>query len=345
MKLSIIVPVYNMASGNKLNFCMDSLLSQRIDDYEIIAVDDCSTDNSLEILRGYEERNPEKVKVIQSPANKHQGGAKNLGIKAAKGDWISFIDADDWINPDMYDNMLKRAEETGADMVGCDLTLVDSQTYEVSDIVERNGNPAQSGSLDHEKKKSLILDGGRLVAKLFKRDIILKNELFFPENIFYEDNAMSNSYLLCANHYEYINMPWYYYYQHGSSTVHSFSERMCLDRMEAGRIMLKEAKRLGFFDEFRDEIEFEFIQLFYVNTLFTYMPCVKPARISFVRALTREMLKTFPDFERNSYYIDRVNSEEKKLISMACKSEIRFYLYYRLLWGYRNLRKRLGNKK
>ena len=198
MKLSIIVPVYNMVSGNKLTFCMDSLLSQKLDDYEIIAVDDCSTDNSLDVLRSYEERNPEKVNVIQSPVNKHQGGAKNLGIKAAKGEWITFIDADDWISPDMYDRMLKKAEETGADMVGCNLTLVDSQTYEVSDIVERNGNKDQSGILDHEKKKSLILDGGRLVAKIFKRDIILKNELFFPENIFYEDNALSNSYLLCA---------------------------------------------------------------------------------------------------------------------------------------------------
>lgn len=345
MKLSIIVPVYNMASDNKLSFCMDSLLSQNLSDYEIIAIDDCSTDNSLEVLKGYEERNPEVVRVIHSPVNKHQGGAKNIGIKAALGEWIGFIDADDWIDPDMYRLMLEKARDTGADMVGCDLTLVTDHTYEVSDVVESNGHADQSGILDHDRKKSLILDGGRLVVKIYKRENLLKNELFFPENIFYEDNAMSNSFLLTAEHYEYMAKPWYYYYQHGSSTVHSFSERMCLDRMEAARIMVSEAKRLGFFDEFRSEIEFEFTQLFYVNTLFTYMPCVKPARISFVRDLTRELLKTFPDFAKNSYYIDRVNAEEKKLVDMACKSATRFYFYYRLLWGYRNLRKRLGNRK
>ncbi len=345
MKLSIIVPVYNMAGENKLQFCLDSLLSQNLDGYEIIAVDDCSTDNSMEILKGYEDKNPDRFRAIHSEVNKHQGGAKNIGIRAAKGEWIGFIDADDWIDPDMYRLMLEKAEETGADLVGCDLNLVHSHTYEVGDVIESNGSPKQCGVLDHEKKKNLILDGGRLVVKIYKRETILKNELFFPENIFYEDNAMGNSYVLTARHYEHIDKPWYYYYQHSASTVHSFSERMCLDRMEAARIMLNESKRLGFYDEFRDEIEYEFTQLFYVNTLFTYMPCVRPCKISFVKALTKEMIMTFPDFQKNVHYIGRTGAEEKKLLAVACRSVLSFYCYYKLLWGYRNLRKSLSGKK
>lgn len=340
MQLSIIVPVYNMASDNKLTFCLDSLLAQKLDDYEIIAVDDCSTDNSLEVLKDYQSKNPDKIVVIHSETNKHQGGAKNLGIRAAKGEWIGFIDADDWIDSGMYAAMIQKARETGADMVGCDLNMVDRHTYEVGSIIEKNGSPDQSGVLDHEKKKSLILDGGRLVVKIYKRSTILEKELFFPEDIFYEDNAMSNSYLLTASHYEYISEPWYYYYQHDSSTVHSFSERKCLDRMEAGRVILKEARRLGFFDEFRPELEFLFTQLFYVNTLFTYMPCVKPARMAFVKKLTDEMKSTFPSFAENEYYIERTGAEEKKLIAMAVKSVPLFYVYYRLLWAYRNFRKK-----
>ena len=222
MKLSIIVPVFNMASGDKLTFCLDSLLSQNLDDYEIIAVDDCSTDESLKILQDYEKKNPDKFRVIHSEVNRHQGGAKNLGVKAASGDWIGFIDADDWIDPDMYRLMLEKADNTGADMVGCDLSLVSEHTYNVGEVVEANGTTDQSGVLDHEKKKSLILDGGRLVVKIYKKETILQKELFFPEGIFYEDNAMSNSYLLTAKHYEYIAKPWYYYYQHDASTVHSF---------------------------------------------------------------------------------------------------------------------------
>ena len=345
MKLSIIVPVYNMAGENKLRYCMDSLLSQNLDDFEIIAVDDCSTDNSLDILKEYQKKNPDRVKAVHSEVNKHQGGAKNIGIREAKGEWIGFIDADDWIDPDMYKLMIQKAEETGADMVGCDLNMTDRHSYEVGKIIEPNGNDSQSGVLDHDKKKSLILDGGRLVVKIYKRENIINNNLYFPEHIFYEDNAMSNSYLLSAKHYEYISKPWYYYYQHESSTVHSFSEKMCEDRMQAARIMLDEAKRLGFYEEFKSELEFMFTQLFYVNTLFTYMPCVKPAKLSFVKKLTDEMVKTFPDFVKNSYYIERVGEEEKKLINMACSSVTEFYIYYKILWGYRNLRKRMVKKR
>ena len=123
MKLSVIVPVFNMASDDKLKWCMDSLVGQTISDYEIIAVDDCSTDDSLSILQNYEKRYPGKVVVIASSDNRKQGGAKNLGLSVAKGDWIGFIDADDWVCADFYEKLLNKAEETGADMVGCDYHL------------------------------------------------------------------------------------------------------------------------------------------------------------------------------------------------------------------------------
>ena len=86
-----------MAGDDKLKFCMDSLLNQTVSDYEIIAVDDKSTDNSAEILKQYEADNPGKVKVILSEKNGRQGSAKNKGIRAACGDWLGFIDSDDWI--------------------------------------------------------------------------------------------------------------------------------------------------------------------------------------------------------------------------------------------------------
>ena len=84
-RLSVIVPVFNMASEDRLSFCMGSLLQQTISDYEILAVDDCSTDSSLEILRKLEKQHPDRVRVIASDRNLHQGGAKNLGIARAKG--------------------------------------------------------------------------------------------------------------------------------------------------------------------------------------------------------------------------------------------------------------------
>lgn len=341
MVLSIIVPVYNMAADGKLKFCLDSLVAQTIRDYEIIAVDDCSTDDSLKILMDYEQRYPGKFKALHSEVNHHQGGAKNIGLKKATGDWIGFIDADDWITPDMYERLITRAEVTGADVVGCDYSYVYEHTFKAGDPVP-NSKRDQIGILDHDKKASLIMDGGSLCVKIFRRSTIIENELFFPEDIFYEDNALSNSYLLTAKRFEYIEEPLYYYYQHDTSTIHSFSEKRCRDRMAAGDIMLKEAKRLGYYDEFKDEIEYKYTLLYFINTLFTYMPCVKPIKISFIKELCNGLKKAFPRFDQNRYYIAKTNPEEKRLISIAMISPKLFVRYYKLLWGYRDLRKKIA---
>ncbi len=338
MKLSIIVPVYNMAAEGKLAYCLNSLVSQTIKDYEIIAVDDASTDNSLEILKDFERRFPDRFHAIYSKVNRHQGGAKNIGLKLAKGDWIGFIDSDDWITPDMYERLIRKAEETGADLVGCDYSLVSEHSMKVGQVVPNN-KKEQCGLLNKEKRKSLILDGGSLVVKIFRRSMILENKLWFPEDIFYEDNALGNSYLILARQFEYIEEPLYYYYQHNASTVHTISPKRCEDRMTAGRLMLKEAKRHNFYEEYKPELEYSFTLLFYINTLFTYMAGVKKTKYSFVKAMGKEMKQTFPDFEANPYYQERTHTEEKKLIGMQQKSTFLFMLYYKLLWAYRKWRK------
>lgn len=338
MQLSIIVPVYNMAAEKKLEYCLDSLVTQTLADYEIIAVDDCSTDESWDILKNYEKRFPEKFRALHLEENKHQGGAKNAGLKTAQGEWIGFIDSDDWITPDMYERLIERAKSTGADLVGCDYCLTSEHSMKVGQVVHNN-KAGQTGVLDDEKRRSLILDGGSLVVKIFRRSMILDNELWFPEHIFYEDNALGNSYLVLANHFEYIEEPLYYYYQHGSSTVHTISEKRCEDRCEAGRLMLDEAERHDFLDKYRTELEYSFTLLFYVNTLFTYMAGVKRVKYRFVKRLGEEMSCRFPNFQENPYYLERTHAEEKKLIRMQMKSTVLFMVYYKLLWTYRNFRK------
>lgn len=344
MKLSIIVPVYNMAADGKLEYCLESLVNQTIADYEIIAVDDCSTDTSMEILSTYEKRYPEKFRAVHSAVNKKQGGAKNIGMGLAKGEWIGFIDSDDWVTPDFYERLIRRGEETGADMIGCDYHLTDKHSMEIGQIVHNNKRE-QTGILNEEKYKSLLVDSGSLVVKVYRREIVIDHPSRFPEGIFYEDNALGNSWMLRAKHFEYIEEPLYYYYQHDTSTVHTVTQKRCEDRMEAGRLMLEEAGRYQYLEKYRAEIEFDFTVLFYVNTLFTYMQGVKPVKYGFVKALGDEMRRNFPAFQDNPYYRERMHAEEKKLVRMQMRSTAWFLLYYKLLWGYRNFRKRIADMK
>ncbi len=112
--------------------------------------------------------------------------------------------------------------------------------------------------------------------------------------------------------------------------------------MEAARGILRQAKRFGYLEQYRPEIMFEFTVLFYVNTLFSYMVGKGHKSYRFVKAMGDEMRSAFPDFQENSYYRERIHAEEKKLVAMQQRSTLSFMLYYKLLWTYRNLRKRLG---
>lgn len=340
MKLSVIVPVYNMAADGKLQYCMDSLLNQTFSDMEIIAVDDASTDNSLDILKSYEAEYPHLVRVIHYDTNKRQGGAKNAGLQAAKGEWIGFIDSDDWVTPDYYEKLIKKAEENGADMVGCDYSLVSEHTFTVGEVIQNNALE-QTGVLDKEKHKKLILRSGSMVIKVYRHEIIKENKLDFPEGIFYEDNCAGPVWSLYFTHFEKVEEPMYYYYQHQVSTVHHVSESKCLDRMRAGELLLLEMKDRGFLEEYHAEIEYRFAELYFVNTLFSYMLGVKKKRLSFVKKLKAGMLAAFPDFQNNPYYKQYTGEEEQRMIAMLMQSDAKFYWYYRALWCYRNLRKKL----
>ena len=329
MLLSVIVPVYNMAAGGKLEFCMDSLVNQTVRDMEIIAVDDASTDDSLDILRGYEERYPGRVRVITYSVNKRQGGAKNQGLKAALGEWIGVIDSDDWVTPDYYGKLLAKAAETGADMVGCDYCLVTEHTFHVGKVVQNNTSE-QTGELDWEKHKKLFMRSGSMVIKIYKASVIRENGLHFPEGIFYEDNCAGPIWSLYFTRFEKVEEPNYFYYQHDLSTVHLITEEKCRDRLRAAELLYEECVRRGVSGSLRQELEYRFTELYYVNTLFAYMQGVKRPGLSFVRGLRKGVEARFSRFQENPYFLRYTGEEERRLIAMQGRSDFRFFWYYRL---------------
>lgn len=340
MKLSVIVPVYNMAADGKLEYCLNSLVNQTISDYEVIAVNDASTDNSLDILHQYESKYPEKFKVVTYAVNKRQGGAKNEGLKVACGEWIGFIDSDDWVTPDYYEKLLKKAEETGADMVGCDYNLVDRHTMEVGKVVQNN-TLDQTGVLDQAKHEKLLMRSGSMVIKIYKHSVIKDNQLDFPEGIFYEDNCAGPVWSAYFTHFEKVEEPMYYYYQHQVSTVHHITEAKCRDRITAANLFYEECRKRGLLEKYYKQIEYRFAELYYVITLFSYMSGVKNPRLKLIKELRQGVLDKFPDFQKNEYYLQNTGVEEQQLITMQMQSDVKFFWYYRLKQMVRKLRKQM----
>ncbi len=343
MKLSVIVPFYKMGGGERqeyLNYCMESLVHQTmISDMEILAVDDCSQDGTYELLKGYEERYPGTVRALRTPENRKQGGARNLGLDAAQGEWIGFMDGDDWAADTMYEKLFRRAQETGADVVGCDLHETGEHSMKIGRIVNAN-TMDQTGPLGEVQYRKLMLNPCSMVIKIYKKEVIDRYHLRFPEGIFYEDNCAGPLWMLHFTHFEKVEEPLYYYYQDPVSTTHKISEAKCRDRMQAGELLLAGCREYGFYEPYKQELEFAFAKLYYVNTLFTYVIGVAHARAGFLEGLRRGMLAAFPDFQSNPYFQREYDREQKKLVRLHMRSTLLFLFYYRALTGYRKLRRK-----
>ena len=231
MKLSIIVPVYKVEEY--LGECVDSLLSQTIDDYEIILVDDGSPDNSGKIADEYAAVNPDMIRVLHID-NGGQGRARNFALDIAKGDFVGFVDSDDWVTHDMYEKMYTRAAETGADVVVCD-------------FMERFADGRES-VLPASLQDNWLVSAGSSCNKLFRRSLV--GELRFPVGLWYEDFYFSAVMLLRSKHTEFIAEPLYIYRRGQESTMHNNNAAKNLDMLTIMDMLEKEMLPAGYKDDF-----------------------------------------------------------------------------------------------
>lgn len=199
-----------------------------------------------------------------------------------------------------------------------------------------NNTADQTGVLDHERYKKLVMNPGSMVIKVYLREVIDDYHLRFPERTFYEDNCASPIWMLHFTHFEKVEEPLYYYYQHDTSTVHAISVEKCEARLAMGKRLIEEARRYGIYKSYRQEFEFAFSKLYYMNTLFTYMLGVKKPKLKFLRQIADGIKKEFPDFQDNIYYQNEFDAEQKKLAAMHMESPLRFKIYFQLLYFYRN---------
>ncbi len=213
-KISVIVPVYNVEEF--LPQCLDSLLTQTLTDLEIICVNDGSTDNSSKILNDYEKK--DKRIIIINQKNSGVCVARNIGIKAASGEYIGFVDSDDWIEPDFYQNLYNIAKERKADIVGtgfCGVKNNQKKTlYSVKEI--------KNATTPEGKFKIFKMPTNNYVwNKIYKKDLIIKNELLFPIGMYYEDIVWSSQVMELSGLAVMIPSVGYNYRYNSCSIVHT----------------------------------------------------------------------------------------------------------------------------
>jgi len=204
-KVSVIVPVYNVEKY--LAKCLDSLINQTHENIEILVVNDGSTDCSEDIIRDYAQRYPGKIKAFQKE-NGGLGDARNFGIDRATGDYIGFVDSDDYVHSAMFEEMAALAEKHHAEMVICNIQKVDQHGRIIQKLTQVPNMPEK---IDLENNFSVFSDISYFACnKLFKKSLF--HEKRFKKNIHFEDIQLIPQLLLnCTTiaqtqnyHYQYL---------------------------------------------------------------------------------------------------------------------------------------------
>ncbi|MDT1940063.1 MULTISPECIES: glycosyltransferase [Carnobacterium] len=217
--ITIIVPIFN--SENFLEKCLESILAQTYKDLEIILVNDGSNDRSKDICNAYAKIDS-RIKLIHKN-NEGVSAARNDALKVAKGEYVGFVDSDDWIDPKMYENLYKLIRSTDSDISVCG--------YKTRLNSSINGKIDYFTIEDNKEKINILIKnnqvGGYLWNKLFSMDIIKKNGIsLFDENIYFCEDLLYTSQLFMESKSVSVTTASYYnYITHGNnSTSYTYSK-------------------------------------------------------------------------------------------------------------------------
>lgn len=271
LKVSVVIPVYNTAEY--LSACIDSITAQTMKDIEIICVDDGATDGSARILDEY-ALGERRVRVI----HKENGGpvsARKAGVMAAAGDYVAFVDSDDWIEKDMYEELYRLAVQNDADMVTCGFFLEGNYTTTHLDTVpqglytDENMFYLRDRAIYNLEKRSSGVKAS-LCYKLFKKELIQSAQGKIPNGITMADDKMCllTALLECRSVYVY-HKPFYHYRIRANSIVHTGSEAYLLKVYEVYRYLKELYGHRLFTKEMRKQAEIYITELLYkgINTL------------------------------------------------------------------------------
>lgn len=319
-KISIIVPVYN--ASQFLDKCMESIINQTYKKLEIILVDDGSTDSSLEICNKYASKD-NRIEVI-SKENGGAASARNLGIGYSTGDYIAFVDSDDYIESNMYKQMMNINEEYDCDVVMCDCYKENEKEKYIFSHNIREGYYDRDMLIKQYFPTLLMtntVDYPPTISNwvcLFKREVIIKNNIRYKEGMrFSEDLLFGSQIMYYANSFYYMKGKCFYHYvMNESSVTHTYYK----DKWE-----LMKKLYISINDFFGNIGDYDFQRQIDISLLFIVYHCIGNVKNSseLKSIKTKNILKILNDKDvRNMFKRLDINS-----LDVSYKLKIMTYLY------------------
>lgn len=310
-KVSIIIPVYN--SQKYLKKCLNSVCNQTLRDIEIIILNDASTDNSLDIIRCYEKMDS-RIKIINVDKNLGPGALRNIGIKMADGDYIGFVDSDDYIEPNMYYELYNGIVRSDSDIASCGF-IKEICGIDYRKILGKDSRNLDGYSIIEPKKSpdSLFSIPVSCWDKIYRHDFI--ERFSFPENLKFEDYPMSINMLGSSNQIFRLRRSYYHYRVRPNSLTTSDQKIFkvnTLDIFECNNQIKKFYMKSGILTTFEETLN----SIFIMNAVSQLIPMLSVS-------MPFSKKKCLINYYINLMDIEFSNWETNELLKKRKKSSIR----------------------
>ena len=305
LKLSIVIPVYN--TRDYLSACLDSVLEPGCDDYEIVVVNDGSTDDSGIIAAGCASRFPALIRVITTE-NGGLGAARNVGLEAARGDYLLFLDSDDTLAAGALKEILAGLD--GSFDIGIfDILQVNPSGDTVGTII----GCGEGGDFTLSDHPALLFEPPSACNKLFRRSLFLESGVRFPGRVWFEDLRTVPKLYPLAGHIRNLAKPWYRYLIRQGSIIRSGNAERNLDMITAVDTALTDFQQQGQYEAYRLQLEYMCVyhELLTSGTRVNGIDPQSPVQ----DRLLEDFLRRFPDYRKNPY-VQKMSLKYKFLIRL-----------------------------
>ena len=287
IKVSVIIPVYN--TEDYLKECIESLVNQTLREIEILIVNDGSTDSSFEIMKEFKNKYPNIIKIFDK-VNGGQASARNYALPFAQGEYLGFVDSDDWVDSTMYEEMYEKAEKEDADIVICDM-------------------------VDHFPDRTVCYPSSRFenkfkvtpsaCNKLFKRSLV--KEDVFPVGLWYEDFEFTTMQLMKTDCISVIHKGLYHCHCREVSTMYNNNSEKNQDILVVLEHLVEYLEKNGWYEKYKNVLEYLYIDHVLITSINRVQKQTNEKKKIVINNLRKEVLKKY-----NSFYKDDAFREMPK---------------------------------
>ena len=297
-KVSIIIPIYN--AGSYIEACLASLMAQTMDDVEVLLVDDHGHDDSMERARRFIAAHPsgKTYRLLDTPHNMGPGPARNVGIEAAQGEYIGFVDSDDVVAPDFCERLYTIAKLHDADLAYCQARLV--KNGEISSM----GNPViADGEFIGEKRGFFFTHYVTMMwTFLYRRSLLDEYGVRFPSTRSAEDSYFLTCSLLVAKRIACVDKPLYSYLIHDESLSEVRNPKRYIDKIKSFDQLMLFSREKGLYEADKDALDYIYLKKAYLLGILTYIYNEDyPQQLTLCK-LYNHLLSYVPYYKENRYY-------------------------------------------